>query len=78
MNLLYLQAEIHYLKTELDEETAADAACDEGQERYHWDYHWRALATSTERGVDGRRWEVWVKLKKVLYEYRACLPFLRF
>lgn len=68
MNLLYLQAEIHQLKSELDKETAADAADRGFTERGSWDHHWFSLATSGERGT-GERWELWLKLRRRLYEY---------
>lgn len=68
MNLLYLQAEIHQLKSELDEETAEDAADRETAERGRWDYHWFSLATSGERGM-GERWGLWLKLRRRLHEY---------
>lgn len=70
MNLLYLQAEIHHLKAELDVETAADALDRESCERRYWDFHWASLSTSGDRG-EGRRWEIWSKLREKLYEYCA-------
>lgn len=72
MNLLYLQAEIHHLKTELKAETEADAR-QEGGERLIWDYHWFTLASSGERDVaGGRRWQLWLNLRGKLYEYCMC------
>lgn len=75
MNLLYLQAEIHHLKTKLDTETAADAKDKRSYERRYWDFHWATLATSGNRG-NGRRWEIWLKLRERLYEYCACMSFI--
>lgn len=90
MNLLYLQAEIHQLRKEWDEEVQQDSRAGlneperEGEvhgpgERRLWDYHWAAMAEGKKRGLEGKRWEVWGRLKKVLHEYRRpnfpLLPF---
>lgn len=69
LNLLYLQAELYQLKEQLDKETAADMGYPEGHERRNRDYHWRLLATSGER-KQGKRWNIWLKLRERLYEYR--------
>lgn len=70
MNLLYLQAEIHQLKADLNKETAADAMDKENVERRYWDYHWFSLATSLDRGA-GKQWKIWLRLRGRLYEYCA-------
>lgn len=71
-NLLYLQAEIHMLKTDLDKETAADSRAPGECERSVWDYHWWSLATSPARGIgEGRRWDLWTRLRGRLGEYCA-------
>lgn len=75
MNLLYLQAEIHHLSAALDKETAADALDRDSVERRYWDYHWLSLATSGSRGA-GRRWDLWLDLRKRLYEYCVCKSLL--
>lgn len=86
LNLLYLQAEIHELRKEWNQEVAADARAGlddsgrevegEGEEEEHppgerrvWDYHWAAMAAGRERGLGGRRWEVWLRMRRVLGEY---------
>lgn len=75
-NLLYLQAEIHQLKVELDKETKADSEEKQG-ERTIWDFHWWLLATSPARGVGGgRRWDLWIRLRGRLGEYCASFSFL--
>lgn len=61
LNLLYLQAEISELRKEWEEEVAADAVAtghvhaDGDGERRLWDYHWAAMASGMERGVEGGR-----------------------
>ncbi|KAF3760006.1 hypothetical protein M406DRAFT_335217 [Cryphonectria parasitica EP155] len=65
MNLLYLQAQIHSLKTQLDQEIAADAASVDNTERPLWNYHWLSLATSGTRG-DGKRWKIWLELHEAI------------
>lgn len=75
LNLLYLQAELYQLKFELDRETEADAKCPEDDERSDWDYHWRLLATSGQR-TEGKRWQIWLKIREKMYEYRECAVFV--
>lgn len=83
LNLLYLQAELYQLRTELEREVAADARVGlggfcpggEGGERGKWDYHWRLMATGGLR-TEGRRWEVWLRLRERLYEYRELFSCL--
>lgn len=70
VNLLYLQAETHQLKAELDKETASDAMEKRDRGKRYWDYHWFILATSAHRGV-GKRWQIWLRLRERLYEYCA-------
>ncbi|KUI64123.1 hypothetical protein VM1G_10914 [Cytospora mali] len=72
LNLLYLQAELYQLKYELDRETRADMRCPRNDERSDWDFHWRLLATSGLR-TDGKRWEIWLKLRERLYEYQEAI-----
>ncbi|KUI62585.1 hypothetical protein VP1G_09710 [Cytospora mali] len=72
LNLLYLQAELYQLKSELDRETCADMRCPSNDERSNWDYHWRLLATSGLR-TEGKRWKIWLKLRERLYEYQDAI-----
>lgn len=68
LNLLYLQAEIYQLRRDWEAEVAADAR-DTQTERRLWDYHWWAMANGRSKGLGGRRWEIWLKLRSRLYEY---------
>lgn len=77
LNLLYLQAEIHQLRTDWESIVAADAR-DTDTQRSQWDFHWWAMANGQANGLGGQRWEAWLKLRERLYEYckpRLFLPF---
>lgn len=68
LNLLYLQAEIHQLRTDWEFIVAADARDTETQ-RSKWDFHWWAMANGGANGFGSQRWEAWLKLRERLYEY---------
>ncbi|KAJ4386161.1 hypothetical protein N0V93_009054 [Gnomoniopsis smithogilvyi] len=56
LNLLYLQAEIHQLRTDW-ECIVADDARDTETQRGQWDFHWWAMANGEANGFGGQRWE---------------------